>query len=111
GKVNRKTSTIIGSIEDNKKISLILQDLTRQRQFRIEVAFTDPEMRTLKWTTGNPLERVFYPRPNPKIWEGQTVPSGIILHKISHLTKCLDFSWQMLSGLTGNYLYQGNYYY
>jgi hypothetical protein len=77
-----KDASIYGAFLDNKKISIKFHDITRERDFRINLEFIDSDMRTLKWTTSHPLERPIYPVTHPKIWEGQTIPSEIILHKI-----------------------------
>jgi hypothetical protein len=76
------TISIFGTIINDSQIKLNFHDLTRDRNFRVYLEFLDPEMKTLKWTS-SPQERPLYPAPKAKIWEGQTVPSNIILHRVS----------------------------
>jgi hypothetical protein len=75
--------SIFGTIMNNEKALLWFRDITRARNFRVEIEFLDSTCTLMKWTTNRPQERVLYPPPKPKIWEGQTIPSPIILHKIS----------------------------
>jgi hypothetical protein len=74
---------IFGGIMNNKDILLWFKDITRERDFRVEAEFLDSAATLMRWTTHRPQERVMYPPPMPKIWEGQTIPSPIILRKIS----------------------------
>jgi hypothetical protein len=74
---------IFGMVMNNKDFLLWFRDITRERDFRVAVEFLDSTATLMKWTTHRPQERVWYPLPKPKIWEGQTIPSPIIMHKIS----------------------------
>jgi hypothetical protein len=74
---------IFGIVMNNKDYLLWFRDITRGRDFRVEVEFLDSTGTVLKWITDRPQE-VWYNRNNmSKIMEGQTIPSPIILHKIS----------------------------
>ncbi len=79
---SRKEVSIFGVFLDFDKIAIRFHDITRDRDFRIKLQFVDKEMKTLKWTTSHPLERLMYPPPKAKIWDGQTLPTEMILHKI-----------------------------
>ena len=72
-----------GTILNQDSLLLMFNDITKGRSFWIAATFLDSTATTLKWITHRPQERVIYPPPNPKIWEGQTIPSPIVLHKIS----------------------------
>jgi hypothetical protein len=78
-----KTASIWGTIMNNNNPIILFKDITRDRKFKIDIEFLDSTFRVFKWTQIGKLERLFYPSPNPKIWEGQTVPSPLIMHKIS----------------------------
>ncbi len=74
---------IFGMVMNDKNFLLWFHDFTRERDFRVEAEILDSTATLMKWTTHRPQERVMYPLPKPKIWEGQTIPSPIIMHKIS----------------------------
>ncbi len=74
---------IFGGIRNNKECLIMFHDITRGRDFWIDINFLDSSGTRMKWVTYRPQERVLYPPPKPKIWSGQTIPSPIILHKIS----------------------------
>jgi hypothetical protein len=74
---------IFGMVMNDKNFLLWFHDITRERDFRVEAELLDSPATLMRWTTHKPQERVMYPPPKPKIWEGQTIPSPIIMHKIS----------------------------
>lgn len=75
--------SISGTIKNNTEVLLWLNDITRARYFRVQIEFLNFECTIMRWITDRPQERTMYPPPKPKIWEGQTIPSPIVLHKIS----------------------------
>lgn len=77
---------IFGGIMNTKDIYLWFRDITRDRDFRVEAEFLDSAGTLMRWTTHRPQERVWYPPPKPKIWDGQTIPSSVILHKMPETT-------------------------
>ncbi len=76
---------IFGVVMNNTNILLWFHDLTRERDFRIETEFLDSTGTLIKWITHRPQQRDWYQSDEPKIWEGQTIPRSLILHKIATL--------------------------
>jgi len=66
----------------NIYLELIFLNSIRNRNFRIFFKLLNKENSMALWESW-PQERLLYPPPKPKIWEGQTIPSPIILNKIS----------------------------
>ena len=77
---------IYGMVMNKDSVLLWFKDITRDRGFRVKVDFLDSANTVIKWITHRPQERVVWdPSTKPKIWEGQTIPSPIILHKMPDL--------------------------
>jgi hypothetical protein len=79
----RYNTSITGTIMNDEKIILLFHDLTRDRDFRVFIEFTDSSFAKIKWTSVFGFERPLYPPTKSKNREGQTIPSPIILKKIS----------------------------
>jgi hypothetical protein len=79
--VKNKFTTLVGSRIEKNILSLVFKDITRDRSFNVEMELLNEKGDRAIWTSYF-IERIRVNEPPPKIREGQTVPSNIVLFKI-----------------------------
>ena len=80
--VKNKFTTLVGFGTENNILSLGFIDITRDRSFDVKMELINEKGNKATWTSFF-TERIRINEPPPKIREGQTVPSNIVLLKIN----------------------------
>lgn len=83
GNLNKSSGVGVEALSvSTNYLNMAFTDYMRDRSLRVFLKIINIEKNKAVWESW-PQERVLYPQPKPKIWEGRTIPSPIILTKIS----------------------------